>query len=108
MKVSATHSALSLLSELKEKYGEITLCILNTNLHRLNDVERAILHQLSLIPNIQEDQAINLQKTNGVSSFDQEYFCENWGNLKKKVSTCKSLFNICLYFFQIESFCLQI
>ena len=94
--------------KLKEKYGEITLCILNTNLHRLNDAERAILHQLSLIPDIQEDQAINLQKTNGVSSFDQEYFCENWENLKNNISACKSLFNICLYFFQIEHECMSL
>ena len=94
--------------KLKEKYGEITLCILNTNLHRLNDVEREILHQLSLIPDIQEDQAINLQKTNGVSSFDQEYFCENWENLKNNISACKSLFNICLYFFQIEHECMSL
>ena len=94
--------------KLKDKYGEITLCILNNNLRHLNDEGRAILVHLSRIPNIHEDQPINLQKTNGVSSFDQAYFYRNWENLKNNISVCKSLFNICLYFFQIEHECMHL
>ena len=87
--------------DLQNRFGELSLKLLRENIHTLNEKERTIIKHLEKIKNLQDENPISLKKSNGVSSFDQEYFMKHWISLNSDSNVPESLFYICLYFYRL-------
>jgi len=96
----------NIFKNLVNKFGKLTLTILNINKNILNDSEIEFYEYLinNYSMKIDNNQEINNINAN-VSIFDEEYVIKNCKNLFNKKNINESLFNLSLYFYQIEYEC---
>ena len=96
----------NIFKNLVNKFGKLTLSLLDMNKNILNDNE--IKFYEYLINNYSTKILINQEINNinaNVSIFDEEYVIKNCNSLFKNENVNESLFNLSLYFYQIEYEC---
>ena len=93
--------------KLKNKYSSLTLSKLNDKKNDLNEDEKKFYEYLlnKYAHEIPEDQEINTIKNTDVSIYDEQYVIDRCNNLEGGKEVIKSLFELCVYFYQIENEC---
>ena len=92
---------------LKNNYSSLTLSKLKKIKNDLNIEEKKFYEYLldKYAHEIPENQEINIIKNTGVSIYDEQYVIDRCKNLENRKEISKSLFELCVYFYQIENEC---
>jgi len=91
--------------KLKKKYEIITINKLEEYKNELDDKQILLYNYLLECNDLDKNEEIKIIKDNGVSIFDPNYIKQRCNNLKNFEKIEKSLFEICVYFYQIEHEC---
>ena len=91
--------------KLKKKYEIITINKLEECKNDFDPKQSEFYNYLLECKDLDKNQEINIIKDNGVSIFDSEYIKKRCDNLINSKDSIKSLFEICVYFYQIEHEC---
>ena len=103
--LSIPEKYIKIYEKLKKKYEIITLYKLQECKNELDEEQILLYNYLLGCKDLDENQEINIIKDNGVSIFDSNYIKERCNNLKIFKKSKQSLFEICVYFYQIEHEC---
>jgi len=91
--------------KLKKKYEIITINKLEECKNDFDPKQSEFYNYLLECKDLDKNQEINIIKDNGVSIFDSNYIQERCNNMKNFKKSKQSLFEICVYFYQIEHEC---
>jgi len=91
--------------KLKKKYERITINKLEECKNDFDPKQSEFYNYLLECKDLDKNQEINIIKDNGVSIFDSNYIRERCDNMKNFKKSKQSLFEICVYFYQIEHEC---
>ena len=91
--------------KLKKKYEIITINKLEECKNDFDPKQSEFYNYLLECKDLDKNQEINIIKDNGVSIFDSNYIQERCDNMKNFKKSKQSLFEICVYFYQIEHEC---
>lgn len=93
--------------KLKNKYISLTISKLNEIKNDLDIEEKQFYEYLleKYAHDIPLDQEIHTIKNTDVSIYDEKYVTDRCNNLENRKEVSKSLFELCVYFYQIENEC---